>query len=190
MMPIQLGVLDFVPPAEKLDALVKLINDVYDVAEDGMWKVKGFRTNLDEIRGLIEEGRLIVAHKLGSGDEQRSVVGCVKVERLDKEDCGQFGMLVVCPTCRSSGVGGKLVEAAEDWARDKGFACMQLELLTPRTWKQPSKEFAHSWYTRLGYKSMRTEPFEKDFAHLTDLLATSCDFTVYRKPLSTPDIGT
>ena len=186
--PLCVGFLKSVPSQERLDGLVKLINGVYDVAESGMWKVKGFRTDTDEVRKLIEDGRLIVAsHAVDDDeDEHKNIIGCVKVERIVQEDCGEFGMLVVDEKCRTNGVGGKLVKAAEEWAAREGFTTMQLELLTPRTWKHPSKEFNRGWYTRLGYKALKTEPFEKGFAHLTQLLATTCDFTVYRKPLKSP----
>jgi GNAT superfamily N-acetyltransferase len=162
-------------PTEDLAGLVQLINDVYDVAEDGMWKQKGVRTNLEELRKLIEQKRLIVATSNGN------IIGCVKVDRA--EEIGEFGMLVVDPNIRSQGVGRILVTAAEDWAIEQGYHEMQLELLTPRTWKQPSKEFNRAWYNRLGYVPQRTEPFEKDYAQFAALLATECDFTIWRKLL-------
>jgi GNAT superfamily N-acetyltransferase len=162
-------------PPEDLAGLVQLINDVYDVAEDGMWKQKGVRTNPEELRDLIEQKRLIVAIS------NCNIIGCVKVDRA--EEVGEFGMLVVDPSIRSQGVGRILVAAAEDWAINQGYHEMQLELLTPRTWKQASKEFNRAWYNRLGYIPQRTEPFEKEYAHFVPLLATECDFTIWRKPL-------
>jgi dTDP-4-amino-4,6-dideoxy-D-galactose acyltransferase len=164
------------PPEEELDSLVKLINNVYDVAENGMWKSKGLRTNADEVRSIIEQRRLLVA-KLPNN----KFVGSVKVERMEK--AGEFGMLVVDPEARSQGIGGKLVEAAEDWAKEQGFEEMQLELLTPRTWQQPSKEFNKLWYTRLGYIPQHTEPFEQDYPEFVRFLAADCDFTIWRKKL-------
>ena len=174
----------------ELKKLVKLVNDVYDVAEDGMWKQKGVRTNPQELSDLIRQGRLIVARVChpqngGSSNENGSgseIVGCVKLDRLDQ--AGEFGMLVVDPDMRSMGIGGKLVRAAEEWSKGQGFREMQLELLTPRTWKQPSKEFNKLWYTRLGYVPQRTDPFEKDYPELVPFLATECDFTIWRKPLA------
>jgi GNAT superfamily N-acetyltransferase len=163
------------PPEDLAAGLSQLINDVYDVAEDGMWKQKGVRTNPEDLRDLIEQKRLIVA--VSNGD----IIGCVKVDRA--EEAGEFGMLVVDPNIRSQGVGRILVAAAEEWAIKQGYHKMQLELLTPRTWKQPSKEFNRAWYTRLGYTPQRTEPFEKDYAYIVPLLATECDFTIWTKPL-------
>jgi GNAT superfamily N-acetyltransferase len=178
-------------PADELKLLVQLVNDVYDVAEEGMWKQTGVRTNFSELSDLIAQRRLIVARACTSnenddGDDDDNnnnrIVGCVKVERL--ETAGEFGMLVVDPSRRSMGIGGKLIGAAEEWARSQGFQEMQLELLTPRAWKQPSKEFNKLWYSRLGYKIHRTDPFEKDYPQLIPLLATDCDFTIWKKPLA------
>ena len=166
-------------PPEDLACLVQLINDIYDVAEDGMWKQKGVRTNPEELRDLIGQRRLIVARSNGD------IIGCVKVDRA--EEVGEFGMLVVDPKIRSQGVGGILIAAAEDWAIKQGYHEMQLELLTPRGWKQPSKEFNSAWYNRLGYIPQRTEPFEKDYPQFVPLLATECDFTIWRKPLKSKE---
>ena len=61
---------------------------------------------------------------------------------------------------------------------------MQLEILTPRAWKQPSKEFLFKWYGRRGYKVVRKQPFEQMYPKLAPLLATDCDFTVWEKDLA------
>jgi hypothetical protein len=60
---------------------------------------------------------------------------------------------------------------------------MQLELLVPRTWTHPSKEFLRGWYGRRGYRLVRTGKLEDAYPHLAPLLATECDLEVHRKPL-------
>lgn len=165
---------------EDLTDLVQLINHVYDVADGGMWTQKGIRINLKELRDLMEQKRLIVAIQVSNGQ----IIGCVKVDRAQELEIGQLGLLVVDPHIRGQGVGRLLVAAAEDWAIQQGYNEMQLEILAPRTWKQPSKELNREWYTRLGYILERTEPFEKDYAHMTPLLTTACDFTIWKKRLT------
>ena len=60
---------------------------------------------------------------------------------------------------------------------------MQLELLLPREWQHPSKEFLKAWYGRIGYQLIRTTTIDEAHPHLAPLLATPCDFAIYEKPL-------
>ena len=163
-----------IEPAE-LTSLVLLINDVYDEAEAGMWKETGVRTTETELRAMFVEEGLIIA-RLGG-----KIVGSVHVSKMEKS--GEFGMLIVDPKVRKQAIGGKLVQAAEQWAKSEGFDVMRLEILTPRTWNHPTKEFIKGWYTRLGYVPQKTEAFEEMYPHLVEKLATDCDFTPWLKPL-------
>ncbi|HEU5133800.1 MAG TPA: GNAT family N-acetyltransferase [Steroidobacteraceae bacterium] len=162
--------------AGSVERLSRLVNEVYDVAESGLWKRKGTRTNAAEIERLLREGALILAELDGA------IVGSVNVDLMDN-GVGHFGMLVADPNYRGRGIGSALVARAEDWARGRGCRTMRLELLTPRHWTHPVKEFLKAWYTRLGYKPHATEPLEVLHADLAPELATECDYTVWRKPL-------
>lgn len=168
------------PTLLELTDLVQLINDVYDVAEANMWKTTGVRTNLKELQDLVSSRHLIVARCESNNDE---ICGCVKLERID-DATGGFGMLVVAPQHRGLRIGNKLVEAAENWARGEGYQTMQLTLLTPKSWKQPSKEFNRAWYTRIGYTPQETVSFQESYPQFIPLLSTDCDFTVWTKPLT------
>jgi len=110
----------------------------------------------------------------------------VNVNLLD-ESVAEFGMLVADPDHRALGIGSMLVNAAEEWARSLNRRTMRLELLTPRSWSHPSKEFLKAWYTRLGYVPQFTEPLEKTHPELIGELATECDFTIWHKPLTITD---
>ncbi|BCB75554.1 hypothetical protein Pflav_019640 [Phytohabitans flavus] len=125
----------------------------------------------------MRAGELAVAHLDGT------LVGAVRVQRLASGE-GEFGMLVASPDHRGIGLGRRLVDFAEGWAREQGLATMQLELLWPRDWTHPVKQFLHEWYTRIGYLPVRTADFADDYAALAPLLATPCDFVIYHKPLS------
>ena len=105
--------------------------------------------------------------------------------RLD-DDVSEFGMLAAAPSHRGIGVGRELVRFAEQASRDKRRRIMQLELLVPREWKHPSKEFLARWYDRIGYKVVRTGPVGEYYPNLSPLLATACNFVIYRKDLSDP----
>jgi hypothetical protein len=69
------------------------------------------------------------------------------------------------------------------YARSRGSTTMQLELLQPRDWTHPEKEVLDAWYTRLGYRPVRTGRIEESYPHLSPLLAGPSDFVVYHKPL-------
>ena len=167
-------------PTDSCQALSDLINAVYAVAEEGMWKdVDGrpaARTSPQEVQALLDADRLLLAKREGE------IIGSVCVQLLSPT-VAEFGMLVGHPDCRGLGLGKALVQAAEDYGRFHNATTMQLELLTPKTWNHPVKEFLHAWYRRIGYQVIQEEPFEERFATLASLLSTDCTFTVYHKRL-------
>ena len=162
--------------AELMARIAELTNQVYAVAEDGLWTAGATRTTLDEVVELTGARQIAVA-RLGG-----QVVGCVRVQRLD-EDTGEFGMLVADPAHRGLGVGRELVRFAERKSSAEGVRSMQLELLVPRRWTHPTKVFLDAWYTRLGYRVARTGAIDEAYPALAPLLATPCDFVIYDKRL-------
>ncbi|MEV4618109.1 GNAT family N-acetyltransferase [Asanoa sp. NPDC049573] len=156
--------------------VAELVNDVYAEAEKGLWQPGARRTHPAEMAAVIRAGELAVAL---AGPR---LVGLVRVCRLPTGE-GEFGMLVADPAHRGVGVGRELVGFAEAWARSQGLHRMQLELLVPRDWAHPVKEFLREWYTRLGYREVRRDPFEEAHPALAPRLATACDFVVFHKPL-------
>jgi GNAT superfamily N-acetyltransferase len=165
-------------PAESGHAaeVAGLVNRVYAEAEAGLWLDGAARTTEAEVAELIQAGQVVVAR---SGER---VVGVVRVQRL-ADGVGEFGMLVAAPETRGTGVGRNLVAFAENWARERGLSRMQLELLVPRTWKHPVKEFLRDWYTRIGYRVVRTGDLGEDHPALVPHLACPCDFLVFHKEL-------
>ena len=156
--------------------ITELTNEVYAVAEAGLWIDGATRTTLDEVVELTRAGQIAVARLSGR------VVGCVRVQRLE-EDTGELAMLVADPAHRGIGVGRELVAFAERKSRAEGLRTMRLELLVPRDWTHPVKAFLDSWYTRMGYRIARTGAIDDAYPALAPLLATPCDFLIYHKPL-------
>jgi GNAT superfamily N-acetyltransferase len=156
--------------------LTKLINDVYAVAEDGLWADGASRTSVEGVADLMHAGQMTVARAGGE------IVGCVRMQLL-AGGVGEFGMLAVDARHRGTGVGRELVGFAERAASDEGCETMQLEVLVPRGWSHPSKEFLIEWYTRLGYAQVRVGAIEESYPELAPLLATPCDLMIYRKDL-------
>jgi GNAT superfamily N-acetyltransferase len=128
--------------ADNLKRLSDLINEVYDEAESGMWKRKGTRTNPVEVERLLRARALILAEIDGV------LVGSVNVN-LMSDGVAEFGMLVADRKHRGEGIGSALARHAEGWAREHACHTMRLEILTPRTWTHPSKEFLRQWYSRI-----------------------------------------
>jgi ribosomal protein S18 acetylase RimI-like enzyme len=157
--------------------VAEIINAAYAVGEDGLWVEGATRTNPQEVAGMIRSGGVLVATSDGE------VVGCACVRPLDASTA-DIGFISTRPEFWGGGTGRKLVEAAEELVRSRGATAMQLELLVPKDGVHPAKERVRDWYTRLGYRVVRTASFEEIATHLNDDLAKPCEFLVFRKPLS------
>jgi ribosomal protein S18 acetylase RimI-like enzyme len=113
------------------------------------------------------------------------IAGCAHVRQLDAATA-ELGLVSADPEQRGRGVGREVVRAAEDLMRSRGVATAQLELLVPQGWMHPEKERLRAWYSRLGYRVMRTAPFEEVATHAASELTTPCELLVFRKALSVP----
>jgi GNAT superfamily N-acetyltransferase len=154
-----------------------LVNRVYDAAEAGLWVDGATRTTTGEMQQMVAAEQIAVARVDGQA------VGCIRIQELG-DGAGEFGLLAADPAHRGEGVGRELVGFAEEACRTRGMAVMQLELLVPRGWSHPTKEFLHAWYTRIGYRPVRTGSIDESYPQLAPLLASPCDFVVYHKPLT------
>ena len=162
---------------ELVDRLTALINEVYATAESGLWRKRATRTTAAEVAELIGAAEIAVATRRGR------IVGSVRVHDVGA-DASEFGLLVAAPDQRGTGIGHALVDFVEARSRERGMRAMQLELLVPRGWSHPSKEFLRTWYGRRGYRLSRTERFDDAYPRLAPLLATPCDLEIYEKPLN------
>ncbi|GIM95471.1 GNAT family N-acetyltransferase [Paractinoplanes toevensis] len=175
--------ISFAAPSAASDAafvatVTDLVNEVYAVAEEGLWAAPTDRTDVTEIARIIATGELVVAREDGE------ITGVARVCRLPSEDSvGEVGMLVAHPKRRGGGIGRNLLAYAEGWARDLELHTMQLELLVPKTWTHPVKQFLREWYTRAGYRVVRVTDLAEDYPALAPHLATPCDFLIFNKQL-------
>ncbi len=159
-----------------VDQLNRLVNDVYAVAESGLWRDGFTRTTPPELAELIAGGEIVVAKRDGR------IAGIVRVHDV-AGDTSEFGILAADPEQRGLGIGVALLDFVERQSRERGMRAMQLELLVPRDWVHDSKEFLKGWYGRRGYRLTRTVTIHDAHPHLAPLLATPCDVTVYEKVL-------
>lgn len=163
--------------ARLVDQVTSLVNDVYATAESGLWRDGAPRTTAAELAELIRAEQIAVATRHGQ------IAGSVRLHDV-AEDLSEFGMLVAAPDHRGTGVGRALVAFAEEHSRERGLRAIQLELLVPRAWRHPSKEFLKAWYPRIGYRLVRTGQIEESYPELAPHLATPCDFVIYHKSLA------
>lgn len=172
--------IEVLPPVvdERLTArIAALVNQVYADSDKGLWRGSLDRTSAAEVAGLVRAGEIAVARVDGD------LAGLVRVRQLDAVT-GEFGMLAADPARRGLGLGRELVRFAERASRAAGCREMQLELLVPREWTHPAKQFLAEWYDRLGYRVTRRTGVAEDYPRLAPSLATPCDFLVYRKELA------
>ena len=160
-----------------VEELVRLVNRAYAAGEAGLWLEGAKRTGPAEIADAIRGGGMLTAAAEGR------IVGCACVRPLDVYTA-DLGLASVAPEQWGSGVGRELVRSAEELIRSWGVTTMQLELLVPKDWAHPEKERLRAWYTRLGYRVVRSAPFEQVAGHLASQLATPCEFLVFHKPLT------
>jgi GNAT superfamily N-acetyltransferase len=159
-----------------VDEVAELVNVVYAEAERGMWRDAWTRTTPAEIAGLVSAGEIAVAHRDGN------LVGSVRVHDV-AADTSEFGLLVSAPSERGTGVGRALLDFVEERGRERGLRAIRLELLVPREWSHPSKEFLRGLYGRRGYRLVRTGRLDDDYPHLAPLLATPCDLEIHAKEI-------
>jgi GNAT superfamily N-acetyltransferase len=96
------------------------------------------------VQSLLRSGEFLVS------DEKRSLTGCVYVEM--KGDRSYLGLLAVDPKAQKSGLGSKLMSAAEDHCRKAGSRLMDIRIVSLRA-ELPN------FYHRRGYVETGTEPF-------------------------------
>ncbi len=182
MAPDEALTVELLDPAASADAalvseLCDLVNDVYAVAESGMWVDGATRTTVGEVQAQIAAGEILVARTTAG-----RIVGSVRLHDV-APDMSEFGVLVAARDQRHLGIGRALLDDVERRGRDRRHAAVQLELLVPREWSHPSKEFLTSWYGRRGYRLADTTTLDGAYPHLAPMLATPCDLQIHRKEL-------
>lgn len=159
-----------------VDELTRVINAAYAIGEAGLWIEGTTRVVPGEIAEAVHSGGMLATTREGR------LVGCAYVRPLDV-GTADLGLVSAAPEHWGSGVGRELVQAAEELARSRGVTTMQLELLVPAGWIHPEKARLRGWYSRLGYRVVRTAPFDEVAAHLASQLAVPCEFLIFRKRL-------
>jgi GNAT superfamily N-acetyltransferase len=122
--------------------LVRVINAAYEVEK---FFVSGDRTDEDTLRRLMSKGAFLVTRDDGG------LTGCVYVEL--RRARAYFGMLSVEPARQGTGLGRRLVDDAEQYARGHGCEVMDIRVVNLRPELLP-------FYRKLGYLERATEPVD------------------------------
>src|SRR6516225_4294553 len=104
-----------------VDALVGLINAAF-VVERPIFD--GDRTTAAGVRALLQRGRFLVA------EDSAGLAGCVYVEIRGNR--GYIGLLSVDPPRQGSGLGRKLMEAAEKFFHEANCVAIDLRVVSAR----------------------------------------------------------
>ncbi len=127
-----------------VDPLVRLINSAFRVE---LPYIEGDRIDAAGVRSYMAKGKFLLAEDLPA------LAGCVYVEL--RADRGYLGLLGVAPQCQGTGLGRKLMHAAENFFREAGCVAVDLRVISARA---PLPSF----YRHLGYLETGTAPFAPD----------------------------
>ena len=133
-------------PALPADAesLVRLINAAFRVEQPF---IEGDRVDAEGVRSYMAKGKFLVA------GNSSSLAACVYVEL--RGDRGYLGLLGVDPLRQGSGLGRRMMDAAENYFREAGCQAVDLRVISART---PLPAF----YRHLGYLEIGTALFAPD----------------------------
>jgi GNAT superfamily N-acetyltransferase len=126
------------------DALARLINAAFRVEQPF---IEGDRINPGGVRTYMQKGKFLLA------EDAAGLAGCVYVEL--RGDRGYLGLLGVDPSRQGTGLGRRLMDAAENYFREKGCVAVDLRIVSART---PLPAF----YRHLGYVQTGTAPLPSD----------------------------
>ena len=150
-----------VADTQDAEAIVSLINVAFRKAEGFL--LDRDRIDVPAVRELLQKGKFLVA-------EDRFLCGCVYLEQ--RGDRSYLGLLSVDPQLQKSGLGSRLMTAAETYSAKAGSRFMDLQIVSVR------KELP-DFYHRRGYVEIGTALFP---AGLNPKLP--CHFILMSKPLT------
>lgn len=158
---------------QQYDVLIR----AYAETEIEIWGENYIRISFEEYKMVIEKEFVFSALL---NDE---VVGTILLSNHGKGHFS-FGLLAVDFKHKGLGIGRKLIDKAEQKARNLGGIKMTLEILKPQNQIIPFKEQLADWYQRLGYHYLFTKSFielKPNRVEKAKLLITPSVFDCYEK---------
>ncbi len=124
------------------DAIARLVNTAFLVEQ---FFIERDRTNPATVRGLMKKGKFLLA------EDGENLVGGIYLEIRGER--GYFGMLSIEPAHQGTGVGHRLVDAAETIFRGAGCKMSDLKIVNVRT-------DLYALYRRWGYADTGTAVYD------------------------------
>jgi ribosomal protein S18 acetylase RimI-like enzyme len=142
---------------DDITELTTLVNSAYR----GEASRKGWTTEADLLDGDLRTDEQSLSQLLENPNavmlkfvSHTHIIGCVYLEK--QATALYLGMLSVAPTAQAQGVGKKLLNAAEEYARQQGCQSVVMTVISLRY------ELIE-WYERHGYKGIgETKPFPEN----------------------------
>jgi ribosomal protein S18 acetylase RimI-like enzyme len=126
--------------------LVLLVNSAYR----GDSSKKGWTTEADLLEGVRTDANTLLEQLdqpeqliLKAIDGSQKLIGCVSLQ--EKKEKLYLGMLTVQPDIQATGIGKKLLTAAEICAKEKNIFCIEMTVISVR-------HELIAWYQRRGYQ--------------------------------------
>jgi predicted N-acetyltransferase YhbS len=143
------------------ETIAGVINAAFRIAEG--FFVDGNRVSLEEVHQHLTTGVFLVAETEGA------ITGCVYLE--PRGERAYLGLLSVDPERQQSGLGSRLMNAGEDFCRERGARFMDIYIVNLRA-ELPD------FYSKRGYVENGTTPFPADVP-----TRAPCHFINMSKPL-------
>jgi N-acetylglutamate synthase-like GNAT family acetyltransferase len=131
-----------------LDSILNLVNSAYQV--ERFFKNQD-RLTAEDLKSHFKSGTLLITEDAGT------ITGCIYVTR--NGDRAYFGLLAIDPSRQKTGIGRRLVAAAEEFARETGARFMDLRIINLR-------EELPGIYAKLGYHVTGTAPYPPEREHM------------------------
>ena len=170
---------------DDLPAIVDLVNAAYrGTSGQTGWTsevgyIDGQRTSLGDLRrDLAADTRPVLLSLRQS--EAGEILACALIEHSrgkDGAEVAYIGMVTVRPDQQAGGIGRKILQAAEDFARERGAVRARMTVVSIR-------DTLIAWYERRGYRlTGEQQPFPYDDTRFGVPRHPGLEFVVLEKAL-------
>lgn len=133
---------------QDFNSILRLVNTAFKVE---MFFKSEDRLTASDLASHFKTGTFLVS------EYGPQMTGCIYVQRI--ADRAYFGLLSIDPSRQKTGIGRRLVAAAEEFARELGARFMDIRIIHLRA-ELPGI------YAKLGYQITGTQPYPSESRHV------------------------